>query len=95
MKNITREDIVNLRKEFDEFIKTSNPMLFPLILMTDLNFTRVETRIMSGEYVIEDNQYELRSIFRSILQLMDRDFSEYMDDIGELIYSDVASNEVS
>ena len=95
MKNITREDIVNLRKEFNEFIETANPMLFPLILMADLNFDRVESLIESGEYIIEDNQYDLRSMFRCILHLMDKDFSEYMDDIGELIYSNATNNEVS
>lgn len=95
MKEITREDIENLHTEFYQFIETANPLLFPLILMAEMQFDRTESLIDSGEYIIEENQYDLRAMFRSILHIMGRDISEYMDEIGELIYNNITTKEIS
>jgi hypothetical protein len=81
---ITNDDVKQLRKDFDNYVKTAEQYQFVVLMMIDIKFEQTEKEIASGEFNIEENQPELRAMFRCILKVMGKDYSEYEEsEFGE------------
>lgn len=79
MKQIKEEDIVELRKEFDNYTKTAEQHEYVILAMVDVNFRKTQELIKKGSYKIEDNQKDLRAMFRVVKKVMHKDFSDYVE----------------
>lgn len=80
MKVITYDDIKKLREKFDNYTKTAEQHEFPKLLMIDIPFRKTIERIEKNDYNIEENQKDLRAMFRVILKVIGEDNSEYKDE---------------
>jgi len=80
MKTITKEDIKNLRTDFDKYTETAEQYQFPMLAMVDIPFRKTIERIENGTYNIEENQKDLRAMFRCVLRVIGKDFSEYVEE---------------
>lgn len=74
---ITNDDIKQLRQDFNNYVKIAEQHQFVVLMMVDIKFEQTEKEIASGEFNIEENQSELRAMFRCILKVMGKDYSEY------------------
>ena len=80
MKVITKKDIEDLRKQFDKYTARAEQYEFPMLMLVDLKFKGTEKAIKSGKYNIEENQKDLRAMFRVVLGTMHKDFKEYEEE---------------
>lgn len=77
MKEITLEDVRELRRRFDAYTETAEPQEFPLLLMIDIKFTA--TLKQYEETGVIDDQKEARAMFRVVLRIIGGDPSEYAE----------------
>lgn len=77
MKTITIEDCKELYNEFNRYADNAEPYEFPILVMVDLNLRRtIEQYELDG---IED-QKEARAMFRVVLKIIGKDYSEYEEE---------------
>lgn len=77
MKEITLEDVRELRKQFDAYTETAEPYEFPFLLLIDIKFAT--TLKQYEETGVIDNQKEARAMFRVVLKTIGGDPSEYAE----------------
>ena len=80
MKTITKEDIAELRKDFDKYTETAEQYEFLKLMIIDIKFKKTEEAIENGTCDVKENQKELRAMFRVILKTIGKDFSEYVEE---------------
>ena len=77
MKEITLEDVRELKKQFDTYTETAEPHEFPFLLLIDIKF--IATLKHYEETGIIDDQKEARAMFRVVLMTIGGDPSEYAE----------------
>lgn len=77
MKTITLESVNELKKEFEAYTKTAEQNEFPLLLIIERKMAQTFEVIEKNAGYIEENQSELRAMFRVVLSCMGKDTSEY------------------
>lgn len=70
--NITKEDILNLQKEFKEYCKSAEQYEFTKLLMVDIMLERNIQRLDTIDNTARNN------ICRVICKLIGKDYSEYV-----------------
>ena len=76
MKEITIEDVLELKEKFDKYLITAEQHEFVILAMIDLKLNNTIKTIQSNNNEIKD-QKEARAMFRTILKVMGKDCSEY------------------
>ena len=76
MKEITIEDVLKLKEKFDKYLITAEQHEFVILAMIDLKLNNTIKTIQSNNNEIKD-QKEARAMFRTILKVMGKDYSEY------------------
>ena len=76
MKEITIEDVLELKEKFDKYLITAEQHEFVILAMIDLKLNNTIKTIQSNNNEIKD-QKEARAMFRTILKVMGEDCSEY------------------
>ena len=76
MKEISIEDILELKEKFDKYLITAEQHEFVILAMIDLKLNNTIKTIQSNNNEIKD-QKEARAMFRTILKVMGKDYSEY------------------
>ena len=76
MKEISIEDILELKEKFDKYLITAEQHEFVILAMIDLKLNNTIKAIQSNNNEIKD-QKEARAMFRTILKVMGKDCSEY------------------
>ena len=69
--NITKEDVLNLQKEFKEYCEHAEQHEFPKLTMVDMMLERSIQRIETIE------NKERNAMFRVIYKLIGKDYSDY------------------
>ena len=69
--NITKEDVLNLQKEFKEYCEHAEQHEFPKLTMVDMMLERSIQRIETIR------NKERNAMFRVIYKLIGKDYSEY------------------
>ena len=69
--NITKEDAIQLRKEFLRYADNAEPHFYPILIMLNIKLDQSIDRIdtMSVE--------EKNSMFRTVYKVIGKDYSEY------------------
>lgn len=75
MSKISKEDCLELQKEFSKYCETAEQNQFPLLMFLDMN---IHQTINNFEKI---SQVELRSMFRTIYRLIGKDYSKYEDEL--------------
>ena len=76
MKEITIEDVFELKEKFDKYLITAEQHEFVILTMIDLKLNNTIKMIQSNNNEIKD-QKEARAMFRTILKVIGEDYSEY------------------
>ena len=76
MKEISIEDILELKEKFDKYLITAEQHEFVILAMIDLKLNNTIKTIQSNNNEIKD-QKEARAMFRTILKVIGKDCSEY------------------
>ena len=77
MKTITIEDCKELYNEFNRYADNAEQYEFPMLVMVDLKLRQtIEQYELDG---IED-QKEARAMFRVVLKIIGKDYSEYEEE---------------
>lgn len=77
MKTITLESVNELKKEFEAYTETAEQNEFPLLFIIERKMAQTFEVIEKDASYIEENQSELRAMFRVVLSCMGKDTSEY------------------
>lgn len=78
MKQITVEDCVNLEEQFDAYCETAEQREFPMLFMVEQRLKLTVQHIQSVGKV--ENQHDIRAMFRVVLNMIGKDFSEYVEE---------------
>lgn len=76
MKEISIEDVLELKEKFDKYLVTAEQHEFVILTMIDLKLNNTIKMIQSNNNKIKD-QKEARAMFRTILKVIGKDCSEY------------------
>lgn len=76
MKEITVEDIFELKEKFDKYLITAEQHEIVTLAIIDLMLNKTIKSIQSNNNEIKD-QKEARAMFRVILKTIGKDYSEY------------------
>lgn len=76
MKEISIENILELKEKFDKYLITAEQHEFVILAMIDLKLNNTIKTIQSNNNEIKD-QKEARAMFRTILKVIGKDCSEY------------------
>lgn len=69
--NITKEDAIQLRKEFLRFADNAEPRYFPILIILNIKL------VQSIECIDTMSVGEKNSMFRTIYKVIGKDYSEY------------------
>lgn len=83
MKNITIEDCILLKKQFDDYCKYAEQHEFPLLAFIDFKMEDTIEKIQKDGYI--KDQKDIRAMFRTVLRIIGKDFSEYQEESDESI----------
>ena len=75
MREITMQDVRELREKFENYTKTAEQHEFPMLLFADIKFQNTIDEYMQNGIT---DQADANAMFRVILRLIGEDFSEYM-----------------
>ena len=75
MKEITHNDILQLRHSFKEYCNTAEQHQFPILLMIDINMQRTLRYYQNPNRAID--QGNMNAMFRAVLKVMGKDYSAY------------------
>ena len=76
MKEISIEDVFKLKEKFDKYLTTAEQHEIIILAIIDLKLNNTIKTIQSNNNEIKD-QKEARAMFRTILKVMGKDYSEY------------------
>lgn len=76
MKKITIEDVLELKEKFDKYLITAEQHEIVTLAIIDFMLNNTIKTIQSNNNEIKD-QKEARAMFRTILKVMGKDYSEY------------------
>lgn len=80
MKTVTREDTIELRKNFDKYTETAEQHEFALLLIIDRMMTgTIQKCDESKSWSDPEMQKELRAMFRVVSDIIRLDASEYKE----------------
>lgn len=76
---ITKKDIIELRKKFDNYTAYAEQSMFPFLALIDIRMSTTEKAINDETVDIYDTdvQKDLRAMFRVVLKTIGEDFSMY------------------
>lgn len=80
-KEITLRDCLDLKTEFDKYCETAEQHQFPILAMVNIRMDNTLAGLKQRGRV--ENQKDIRAMFRVVLKIMGRDFSEYVEQEGE------------
>lgn len=81
MKEITVQDCLELKKNFDQYCKTAEQHEFPMLAIVNIKMdTTIEKVKVDGKV---KNQKDIRAMFRVVLKLIGQYFSEYIEKEGD------------
>ena len=78
MRDITLQDVRDLRERFDQYLQTAEQHQFALLVMVDGKFRNTLKHYEKIGQV--DDQKDANAMFRVVLKTMGQDFSEYMEE---------------
>lgn len=78
MRDITLQDVRDLRARFDQYLQTAEQHQFALLVMVDGKFRNTLKHYEEIGQV--DDQKDANAMFRVVLKTMGQDFSEYMEE---------------
>lgn len=73
MKEVTMDDYKQLRKDFEEYTDRAEQHEFPMLFMLDVKMQN------TAENFEKYSQKDLRAMFRVVLKVIGKDFSEYKE----------------
>lgn len=77
IKEITLEDVKNLRKQFEKYTQTAEQCEFPLLVTIDMRMqSTMEAYEKAGKVT---DQQDARAMFRVVLQVIGGDYEQYVD----------------
>lgn len=79
MKTITIEDCKELYNEFNRYADNAEQHEFPRLIMIDLKLQ--DTIDQYEEAGCIEDQKEARAMFRVVLKIIGKDYSEYEEDV--------------
>lgn len=77
MKEITVQDCLKLKKNFDKYCKTAEQHEFPMLMIVNIKMDTTIEKVKADGKV--KNQKDIRAMFRVVLKLTGQDFSEYIE----------------
>lgn len=78
MKEITVQDCIKLKEDFDNYLATAEQHEYPLLFIIDIKLTQSLAEIKKVNKV--EDQKEARAMFRSVLMVLGKDTSEYKEE---------------
>ena len=78
MKTITIDDCKELYNEFDRYAENAEQHEFPMLLMVDLKLQHTIEQYEDAGCI--ENQKEARAMFRVVLKIIGKDYSEYKEE---------------
>lgn len=74
-KEITVQDCIELKEKFDKYTETAEQHEFVILAMVDMRLTN-SINIITETNKVKD-QKEARAMFRTVLKVIGKDYSEY------------------
>ena len=78
MKTITIEDCKELQNKFDSYTDTAEQHEFPILLIVDLKLRHTIEQYEEAGCI--DDQEQARAMFRVVLKIIGKDYSEYEEE---------------
>ena len=82
MKTITKDDLIQLKVDFDKYTETAEQAQFPVLLLMETRMNKTFADVNENKLNIDsdEGQAELRAMFRVIGGIINIDTSEYQED---------------
>lgn len=77
MKDITIQDCEQLYITFCEYCKTAEQHEYPILILIDFKMQQTIEKIKKDGAIT--NQSDIRAMFRTVLRITGKDFSEYVE----------------